>query len=216
MTATYCSAVDVANILGLSGFPADGAVTSAYVEDLIAREEDYVDRITNEAYKSTSVTEYSDFISRDYKINTGYPVYLGHANIFTLTSASGDKLEVWDGSTYEDLLVTGTEGRNADYWVDTTRGIVWIMNRGYIMNIPQGIRVTYRYGNVAAVPGDVRNATALRVAAQLILQDGTTALLQEGAEAVTPQDRANAFIARSDKILNGRRGFRAALAITTY
>ena len=210
--ASYCTPTDVAEILGISAWPKTGAITEAVIDKWITRTEDRVDRAIGNSFKrQTAVDEYHDYYAVENRADTGVPVYLDHDNLFTFDTAKGDKIEVWNGSTYENLHSTGTEGRGSDYWFDLKKGILFLrLGRGSIV---LGVRVTYRYGNFDNVPGDIQDATALLVAARVATLDGTVALLQSEGRDVPPEERINLWTREAKSTLASQRGFKSIGAL---
>ena len=211
--ATYCNAMDVAALLGISAWPDAGPVTESIIESWISRMEDVVDRKVGSSFKlQTSTDEYHDYPSSDYRADVGVPIYLDHDNLFTFDSTKGDKVEVWDGSSYEQLQTTGTQGRGNDYWFDLKKGVLYLRlgSRGLIV---QGIRVTYRHGNYSAVPGDIVDATALLVAARVAILDGTVAILISEGKDVPPEERVRLWQKEANDTLASRRGFKSIGAL---
>lgn len=118
-------------------------------------------------------------------------VDLPHVHVKAIDSAEGDKLEVLAPRDTTDI--TDNEGRDAgDYVLDTRRGVLRpevnlfttgsTRLHGPVLEDAK-VRITYRYGNTNdttdadgdgisdTVPVDVREATAMLVAAKLIETD---------------------------------------------
>lgn len=131
------------------------------------------------------------------RVNIRGFVDLPHFHIKALDSGQGDKLEVLEPRNASDI--TANEGRDTgDFVLDERKGIlrpeidlftaVGTRIHGPILENAK-IRITYRYGNTNAttdsdgdgisdtVPPDVRDATAMLVAAKLIETDQYGSLL---------------------------------------
>lgn len=210
--ASYCTPIDVAEILGISAWPDTGPVTEAVIDKWITRMEDRVDRAIGNSYKKqTASEEYQNYYAVENRADTGVPVYLDHDNLFDFDSTKGDKIEVWDGAAYTQLQTTGTEGRGEDYWFDLKKGVLFLRlgSRTKIL----GVRVTYRYGNYSVIPGDIQDATALLVAARVATLDGTAAVLQSEGRDVPPEERINLWQREANRTLNSQRGFKSIGAL---
>lgn len=146
MVVTYTTGTHVANLLQLGRvFTTTTIPTVSEVERIINRKEDFIDNKTGHAWRTTTITQEYVIPNRNYTYGTGVKFKLSHRKIKNFNSDSGDKIEVWDGSSWVDYVATTTEGRANNYWADYTNGIVFIMDRrGYFEN---GVRFTYRYGD---------------------------------------------------------------------
>jgi len=212
---TYCSPEDVKRALRLkTAFAGDTTPSIDEVSVTIEEIEDEIDLLTGHAWRTrqsgsqggsdtTAQYEYHD-IERHYLYHwdAGIKIKLLHRQVKTLSSSAGDKLEVWNGDSWEDWVSTKTEGRNNDYWLDNPQGELFIRQR-YWPILKKAVRVKYRYGE-ANVPKDIRKATAFLTAAELILNDDYSSALQESAEAAnTPfNTRSEWFEQRAGMILS--------------
>lgn len=184
---TYCVAADVQRVLGRStAFSGSTNPTDTQVATSILEAQDIIDGDVNHSWQTLTVTdEYYDLPRRDYgqnrsQFSDGVPIYLKHREITTLSSGSGDKVEVWNGSSYEDWLSTKTEGRADDFWLDYTKGILYLNTWPLVNGERARIRLTYRYGG-GTVPQRIQRACALQTAILLAANDSTTSLIDEGA-----------------------------------
>lgn len=135
---TYVSVERVGEFLNFnqpSGFTSYTIPSSGSISRRIERVEDFVDRFTRHSYRSNTVSnEYYDWPYYRFRnvrwrfLHEEGSIHLRHYPIRTLNSALGDKLQVWNGSTYDDFLTSKTEGRANDYWVDETEGIIHFAN----------------------------------------------------------------------------------------
>ncbi|WP_457556323.1 hypothetical protein [Candidatus Pyrohabitans sp.] len=223
MATTYTTPEKVASLLQIDKFPTGTGVSgrNSYpnteeVERFINWAEDEIDRRTNHAWREVQVTETHDAeILREpsfpspmyYRMTRPYftwtcIVHLQHRNIRQLSSANGDKLEIWDGSQWKDLLTTGTEARDGDFWVDYTNGTI------YLKELPAhrraSVRVTYRYGETS-VPKDIEEAATLLAAIFLLESEDYTMLLPEGTDKYPLQAKAEVWKKRVEQILESRR-----------
>lgn len=218
MPPTYCTVDDVRQQLGLSVLPQDGPVTQENIEQWIMDLEDYVDRIAQDSWRTKiSADELHDYDQGMFRRNVGVPIYLNNMNIFGLDSSEGDKLLVLEGNTWVDWLLDAsrTEGRDKDYWVDKNKGIVYI-RRAVWRSTGQSIDVTYRYGN-KPVPGDIKEATRLLVAAKVLEVDDTIGNTITGSEgAITPKERVTQWREWATESIKGLARYRAMSVPTSY
>jgi len=205
--ATYCTADDVRRVLQVDfDFSSQKLPTDTDVEASIEEAEDEIDQETQHAWRAVTVTnEFYDIPIQAYREGVGTPIHLKHRNVRTLASGSGDKLEVWDGSSYEDWLTTKTEGRANDYWLDEELGILYI-RRYWKYYWKKAIRMTYRYGE-STVPKDIRKATAMLAAIDFIMSDDLSASLNETGDSmrVGHESRIEIMRERVEKIIRNRR-----------
>ena len=169
----YAQAADVKRVLQFDGnFNETTRPTLKEVQASIKRAETEIENMTQHAWRAKTITDqYYDIpeISWD---GIFVRIKLRHREIRTLASGSGDKLEIWNGSTWEDWLTAKTEGRANDYWVDEGAGVVFL-RISYRWHRKKAVRMTYRYG-ASSVPEDVRDATALVAAIKIIQSDDQT------------------------------------------
>lgn len=140
----YTSASKVANYLNLSVFSSTTTPTAETVEDIISRMEEKIENTTLTAWRERQVYQEYYNIESNYNYPTGVPVHVLYRPIKAFDTAKGDKLELWDGSSWIDWTSTKTEGRANDYWVEPP-GIIWIVSETNYFRRAR-VRVTYRYG----------------------------------------------------------------------
>ena len=109
ITTNYCTPEDVQRQLQIDDLGGDGRSkpTREDVMEFILEAEEDVNRATGHSWKSETVTD--EIYSPEENINDfeiGIPIYLKHRKIRTLTEASGDKIEIWDGSTWTDWVAS--------------------------------------------------------------------------------------------------------------
>jgi len=114
-------------------------------------------------------------------------VDLHHWEVRTFISGSGDKLEVFDGSVYVDWLTAGkTEGRNNDYFLNARQGRIYFQKgipRAW--RYPDGVRITYRYGDYE-VQGNIHKLAVLMVVRELAPMDHRTMVTTGGVSPGQP------------------------------
>lgn len=159
MATTYCSVSDVSDFLRVP-ITATSTPNKKQVEKIIKRKEDELDRRIGHAFRVRKITREVHDLPLLYKFGWGTPVFLKHRRILDLSSASGDKIEIWQGAsaTWEDIL-----GNSTWYDMEYERGTLAL--RGFIFSIlrKSRVRVTYRYGGEdysgdTVVPLDIEDA----------------------------------------------------------
>ena len=206
VTTYYCQADDVARILQVDEFGGEGATAPSLddIEEMILEVQDWIDGKTHNSWRSKSVSnEIHDINQLSYERGVGWPIYLKYRNIKTLSSSDGDKIEIWDGESWVDWIASSdySEGRDEDYWVDQKTGILYIVNMVYSF-LRKGIRLTYRYGN-STVPKDIRRATALKVAIDVLRSNDRTIVVPDGSTlAVSYGSRIRGWKEEIDEILS--------------
>ncbi len=199
-TPVYCSAVDVAKYLGWTKedgdtqpptvtrfeFTASTLPTLAEVNEMILSAEDFIDEFTEHAWRERRIV--NEFQNYQFGFYAGYHervresqhVSLSHRIIRALVSGT-DKIEIWDGSTYTDLVATGTEGRAQDYDLDAERGIIFFKSQRPT-RVVRSVRVTYGYGE-QSVAEDINTAAALIVARKIMMAHDHLKNIPDGPDA---------------------------------
>lgn len=129
-------------------------------------------------------------------------VPLAHRSVTLLTTTS-DKIEVWDGSSWVDALATKTRGRDKDFWVDTTNGVIYFVSYRPLY-ADRGVCVTYHYGE-ATVPRDIKKAAILLTAIDLVENDIYKSILPSGVSQDTFLAKTERWRQDLDRILAYRR-----------
>ena len=191
----YCDTSDVARFFRVidGDFDANTDPTATEVEELILEMSDEIDRYTGHAWRERTVEEeYHDLDETPYYFGSGTPIKLLHREIIApLDDTEGDKLEIWDGSEWEEWVSDSSkqEGRNEEYWIDKTSGLLYVYRRYATWSEP-AVRVTYRFGNQQNIPRDVKNACARLAAAELLWTDQYSDLLPAGNDGAPDPARA--------------------------
>lgn len=208
-TDGYCDPSDVARYFRTleDGFSYDTNPSEAEVKEFILEASARVDRETGHAWRERRVeNEYHD-LEGSYYYWAGTPIKLMKREIRTpLDATSGDKVEVYDGEVWEEWVSDSTmdEGRDGDYWVNTTDGLLYLYRRSWWFERYQSIRVSYRYG-ATQIPKDIQKATALFAAADLIRTDLYGDLLPTGgSDSPNPDTVAEKLEEQADRILDRR------------
>lgn len=197
----YTSAKKVADFMGVSEFTDSTTPTLDKIINLINAAQDMIDDRTHHAWREKTVTdELYDLFEKQYKFGTGRAIYLKRRKIRTFSSSSGDKLEIWNGGTWEDWISTKTEGRAEDYWVDYERGVIYL-RLTFVAYYEKSVRATFRFGETS-VPYDIQMAATKIVARDLLYQEDKTFLLPEGSSQISWRDKLDKMDEDIDEILN--------------
>lgn len=179
MAVTYTTGAKVASLLGVSTYTASSIPLLATVEDMINRQEDYIDLKTGHSWREqTSKIEVYDVCLEDKNVDDyDWKVILFNRSVRALDKDK-DILSIWDGDSWVNALTTLTESRaTGDFWVDYDQGIL------YLKNDYEGetrVRIRYRYGETS-VPKDIEDACTKLVAADVLTLDNrTTNAIPEG------------------------------------
>ena len=181
MAATYTTAAEVSLLLGaLDGagdrqvFDADSTPTITEVNSLIESKEEVINNITTRSWKSTTAVEYHNHRGYTYDQfgQRSNIARLVHKDITTLATGEGDKVEVWDGSDWTDIIAEEGAGAGENsFFVDYPSGVIHFYGASGIDWGYKTIKITYRYG-ISSVPLDISRVCALMVATQLLQTEG--------------------------------------------
>ena len=177
----YTNPSKVATFMGVTSlaFTMDSNPSVASVCQTIRRVETYLENVTQHAWRAVATPDYEFYDIKAFHLpQTGYQVKLLHRTVRTLTALSGDVLEIWNGSSWEDWLANYTEGRGNDYWLQPDSGILWLRSFNLVIR-PRGIRIKYRYGETT-VPANVERVTTMLTIKDLLTFDDRSVLLPEG------------------------------------
>lgn len=211
ITTTYCDDSDVQReLLRRNSFDDTSTPTQSQVNQMILQAEDFIDQETQHAWREKTVTD--EFYNIDPNINyatsTGMRIKLAHRKILPLDTLEGDKVEVWVGDSYEDYILTRTEGRNGDFWLDEVNGILWIRS-WYLAAAKCTVKLTYRYGETT-IPNDIKEAAALYVAIKILTNEDHGFVLNETGDNrnMAYDPRITRMQSRLNKILHNRTELR--------
>lgn len=203
---TYCTAGDVAQVLEEPPFSDnvdDGQASLTHVNGAIMAQEEVIDRWCKTAWRERRVTdEYPyDGLGNLQDWEGFVQVALKKMDVRAMSTGAGDKVEVWNGSQFEDYLVTKVQGRNGSFYLVPEHGLLKIRNHVIYGDPRDRVRVTYRYGQTA-VPANIKRACALLVAAEL-LQTGfrSQSGQGQGTDFVPADTRATRWKAQAQAFL---------------
>ena len=155
------------------------------VEDYISEAEEEIERFTRRNWRTAYLTITEEYHSWDYHNQrfTQRGIYYGiiiielaYQNVIQFDTAEGDKIEVWDGSSWVDLVADYTAGealRDEDYFLDKKTGRLYIHS-----NFPNygkdNIKITYRYGEgAAALPKPIKRCVWQLAGSEIIMTYGS-------------------------------------------
>jgi len=202
-TITYCETDDVRRVLQKSvDFSGNTKPSLEDVKKFILAAENKINGKTQRSWKEVSVSEeYYDIPYITFRRGVGVPVFLKKRFIKTMSTGSGDKIELWDGTAWIDYVTERTEGRADDFWLNYKQGKLFLMQR-YFGFREQAIRMTYRYGETT-VPEEVKEACAMYAAAVILTSDPQTIVVADpGDGSMIPKDtRVSKLLSAADKLI---------------
>lgn len=213
-SGVYCSTDDVKRIL-LNPFDYSDVTptnpTDTQVLAFIEEATDEIDNITQHSWREINVSEEYYDLPRlsnpkgDY--HTNLEVHLRHREIRDFDANEGDKIEIWNGSTWIDWLDTKTEGRANDFWQDNEQGL-FFLRYFYPFFKRKSLRMTYRFG-ASSIPNDIRQVCAKIAAIALIRSDDRSANLNETGDStrMTHDTRVKDMTKEIEKTLQNRQEF---------
>lgn len=204
-TPVYCTAEDVANFLQVSAFDESSTPTETQVKALIVDNEDWIDTETMHSWKTKTVTKEYHHLDLESRFHYNeVQIHLRNRSIKTFDSGEDDKLEVWNGSSWEDYLTSKTEGRASDFWVNYEDGIIFLKTSKKFREF--SVRVTYRFGDT--IKRDIKKACIYLTAIDILNSDDRTNLLPEGTQNVSYDTKINKWQEKADKIIASNKEFK--------
>lgn len=209
--SSYCTPQDVASLLRLIDsktqqrltFSDSTDPTLAEVERIIEISAKELERMSGTAWRPVQAYELHDAETSYLGYTESLPVPLLHAPLCQMSSDAGDRLEIWNNDQWTDLLREGEEGRNKDYWIDYSSGIIYLVNSR--PSAPdKSVRITYHYG-FEDVPDDIRSSCAKLTACWYIESDFYHAGLPYGEGIPDPMARAARWREDVEKTIANRR-----------
>jgi len=133
------------------------ATMDAIVEGV---EGDFNERTHHSWGALSTAIETHDLIN-EYEWGRGIPIHLTHRDVATFSSGAGDKIEIWDGENWDDIIGTSN-------WKQLEGlGKVFIQGQVFSLFREDRLRITYRYGTVA-VPAGIKLVVLQKCASKLI------------------------------------------------
>lgn len=207
---TYCTSSQVAAFLQVPKFNATTSPTKEEVDEMIIESEDDINRQTLNSWKSKTITKEYHTIKPAIHRYEGTQIFIDNRNITALSTGDGDKLEVFNGSEWEDYLVSRTEGRTNDYWINLIDGIIWLKTYPRILRRTNDVRLTYRFKE-PSVPGDIKRACIRLTAISIIESDDKSILFPEGSSNIPLTTKSEKWQERADKIIQNNRELKVAI-----
>jgi len=201
---TYCTSTQVAEFLQRADFSGTTSPTNTTVDNLIERNEKFIEQFTGHAWRTITVTD--EFVDNPTRVaGLGYAFYLRHREVKQFTSGT-DSINIFDGNFDIEYVANKTEGRAEDYFVDKTNGVVYIKDRSLFY--PKGNRFTYRYGK-STVDGDIEKACILLTASDIKTQNDRAARFADDGPSnrLSHRDRVDLWKAEAMDILERKKEF---------
>ncbi len=200
----YCTARDIADFLGMDNYTDSTNPTRFQVESIISRVCDGIDADTRHAWRKTRITdEYYDIQIGNRTIlwdaTDRLRLYITHRAIRSPLI----KLECFDGKSWIDFVASYTEGRDKDFWVDYTQGIVHFANR-YPLRTRQSIRLTYDFGETE-VDGSIKTCAILQTCMSLVQKQDLNIIYPQGGLISPIMERYKLWKEEADSILEYSR-----------
>lgn len=205
----YCTPEDVGDYFDkYDQFDESTDPSREQVKRRILSESNWIDNYTAHAWRPRRVEdEYKSLGGSTgpttYYWRAGTPLKLMKRDIRTpLDAGEGDRIEIWQGNDWTDWVAdpTKTEGRNGDYWVEDSTGMLYIYRRQIFFQRHKEIRVSYRYGK-ERVPQTIRDVCAKRVAAHYLRTQQYRVTTPGNEEAPDALSVAERFIEESERQL---------------
>lgn len=143
------------------------------VRRVILEKSDWIDDYTGHSWRDRQVVDEYHNLDGPYHWRTGMPISLQYRDIKTpLDSSKGDKLEFYRDSqedNYKDWVTSSDrdEGRDGDYWIEESTGMLHVYARNIFFNRYREMRITYRFGQ-DTIPNGIRQACARLTAAEFM------------------------------------------------
>lgn len=212
----YCKPKDVLDFFEkIEDATAGTQPTYDRINQMILNWSDYIDRKTGHAWRERQVRNEFHDLDTPYYYWAGKPITLMKREIRDFDEDKGDKIEIWRGGGYEDLVSdpSTTSGRGGDYWVDGPNGILYIYQR-LIYPRRNGIRVTYRYGHGSSsneretIPNDISMACAKYTAKDITTSERYDVIIPGSEGGNDTQQIAEAWGEDADEVLQRRKEVR--------
>lgn len=210
ITSLYCTPSQVAAFLQVPDFNTTTSPTKTEVDSLILENTELIEQKTMNSWRETTVTNEYHTIGIPEIRYEGVKIYLENRNIKTFDTNEGDKLEVFNGSVWENYLTTRTEGRNNDYWIDKEDGILWIRTYPRYIKRKFDVRLTYRFGE-NNLSKDIRKACIRLTASDILQSDDKSILFPEGSSNIPYVDKAAKWERQAKEIIQNNRELKVAI-----
>ena len=203
MATDYCTAQNIVDRIKIKD--NDGTLivpssstdpTLAQLEDLINQTEDEIDDRTQHAWRTKTITSEMHDIINNYQWGRGIPIHMFHRTMKVFDTGQGDKIEIWDGSNYDDIT-----GNSERFNVIEEMGIIYL--RGYVFSIfrENRLRITYRFGETI-IPNDIKEACIVGTLIRLIESDVAMSNIEIGPDRGLRLERTvERWQERFDKII---------------
>lgn len=186
-TPKYCQSKDIADWIRID-INSNTDPNTDMVENYIMANEDEIDRLTQHTWLTDKQVVEVFTVNKLWDWGRGLPIYPRHRNLVDFDQAAGDKLEIWDGDSWE--LQDVPPGGGGLVYFETVKGIAYL--RGYLFTIlrQSRFRLTYRYGGdnetsiseTEIIPRDVQKACKLMTCIDILSTDFHMSQIAYGGE----------------------------------
>lgn len=216
MAVVYCTAADVASFLDLVDQSADRTVfdgsstpTQTEIESYINVAEQFIDEQCETAFGTRTIQRTDEYLQVDWT-RREISAHLDYPNVVTFSTGDGDKLEIFDGSDWEDWVLTKTEARDGDFFVDYAMGKIYFINsRPSRLRERLRVRCTYRVRNPikgSTVPETIKQACVFQVGILLSQTEHQSILYPDGRDDnLSTSDRVQQWQDKFDRLISQYR-----------
>ena len=197
----YCTAQEVFDFLQWGVVSTTSKPSQLNVEATINREMDYIDNTTMHSWRSVQRVEYhslDNVILERFILGRRVVLNLNHRENINII-----KLEVWDGGTWDDWVVTRTAGRQHDYWIDEISGVLYLRLLWTLRRYKR-VKVTYTSGN-NIVPHDIKKLCIYLTAKALLLSEDFAMNIPTGTDNLNPSAKVDKLDVDIKQMFNMRR-----------
>ena len=151
--------------------------SKAKMDMIIEGIEEEWDEETHHSWGHLSVAEETHDLKLTYEVGRGLPIHLAHRQVATMSYEDGDRLEMWNGREWEELLQSSVERYRQ------LEGLGKIYIRALVLALfrEDRIRVKYRYGTLA-VSKAIKFVLIKRCAAKLLESSFAQNTIQFGVD----------------------------------
>ena len=209
---TYVSSSDVLSYLQIQNPTTSD--TSLLDNLLIPTVCEYIDTITGLTWGNKTVHNAMYSLGKPMYLGwylVGTPIYLQNKPIIPVSPTQTLlNFSVWNGSQYQEWIGALTEARWGSYWVDTYRGIVWVI--GWYWYMGYEIQIDYNYGyNTAGtnqLDGQIKLLALLKSAKLFLDNNRYTAEISQGIGGIEMTDLWNYLNTAIPKLEDAVRGLK--------
>ena len=197
----YCTAQEVFDFLQWGIVSDTSKPSQSIVEATINREMDYIDNKTMHSWRPVQRIEYhslDNIVIERFILGRRVVLNLNHRENIIIK-----KLEVWNGATWDDWVVTRTAGRQHNYWVDEISGVLYLRLLWTLRQYKR-VKVTYTSGS-NIVPHDIKKLCIYLTARALLLSEDFAMNVPTGTDNMNPSAKIDKLDIDIKQMFNVRR-----------